>query len=513
MIRRRLLIGTLSNGAGKLIASAAWFVLTPIMLRFLGSDAFALWSLVGAIAAYGMLLEHGFGGAVIKYVAEHTARGERAAAREIVVTAVWLYAGLAAIAILLSAALAPVLPPLLNIEPADYSSAAWLIALTGLNMACAIAFTPASAVLRGLHRYDLHNALFAFNSITEALLVAAVLFSGGGLIAMMIAFVAANLLSGATSVALVARVAPDLRLGLRGASREAFRRLALFSTALFPIEAGRRLQSRADGFVIAAVQGLAGVTPFALARRLAELCELAAIQFVRVVLPVASELHACNDAARLRQLYLVSSRIAIAIATPVAVILMFMGPLILTWWVGAEYAQYGHLVALLAIATLLGASQWPAAEVLLGMARPRVVAISACVSGIANIVLSILLLSRYGLTGVAVSAVVTMAIASLGVVVPTANRVLQVSLSTMLREVWAPPGAAGAAAALVLWGSAGLGPAGSLFILAARVAASTVVYAAVYLVMPAPTSERRLLKDGWGAVRAFPRLISIRATQ
>src|SRR5687768_3295352 len=107
-----------SNGAGKLIASAAWFVLTPIMLGSLGADAFALWTLVGAIAAYGMLLEHGFGGAVIKYVAEHTARGEREAARAVVATSVWLYAGLAGIAILLSAALAPVLPPVLNIAPA-----------------------------------------------------------------------------------------------------------------------------------------------------------------------------------------------------------------------------------------------------------------------------------------------------------------------------------------------------------------------------------------------------------
>jgi O-antigen/teichoic acid export membrane protein len=513
MIRRRLLIGTLSNGAGKLIASAAWFVLTPIMLAALGADAFALWSLVGAIAAYGMLLEHGFGGAIIKYVAEHIARGEQAAARAIVATAVWLYAGLAVVAVLLSVALAPVLPPLLNIAPADHDTATWLIALTGVNMACAIGFTPASAVLRGLHRYDLHNALFAFNSITEATLVAAVLLSGGGLLSMMAAFIVGNIVSGVASVALVARVAPHLRLGLRGANRDAFRRLGRFSTALFPIEAGRRLQSRADGFVIAAVQGLAGVTPFALARRLAEVCELAAIQFVRVVLPVASELHASNELARLRQLYLVSSRVSLAIAMPVAVVLMFTAPVVLTLWVGSEYTQYGPLVSLLAVATVLGASQWPAAEVLLGMGRPRVVAITACASGVANIALGALLLTWFGLTGVAVSAVATMAVGSLGVVIPAANRVLQVPARTLLREAWLPPGVASAAAACVLWiGSSGI-TATHVMLFAATVTASGVAYWATYLLMPAAASERRLLKDGWSTARALPRLSSIRATQ
>jgi O-antigen/teichoic acid export membrane protein len=513
MIRRRLLTGTLSNCAGRVVAIGAWFFLTPFVLSTLGSRAYALWVLVGAIASYGMLLEGGFGGAVIKYVAEHVARHERGAAAALVASAVWLYSVLAVLAVGLSLLLGPVLPPLLNIDPDQYRTATWLIILTGVNIACAIATTPASAVLRGLHRYDLHNAVIALNAVTEASLVAAVLFTGGGLLGMMLALIAANLTSGVASILLVARIAPDLHLRFTGGSSAAFRRLLVFSTALFPIEAGRRLQNRTDGFVIAAFQGLAGVTPFALARRLSELCELAAVQFLRVVLPVASELHAGDDRQRLRHLYLVSSRVALAISMPVAVTLMVAGPTILTMWVGSAYASDAYLLMLLAPAAVLATSQWPAAEVLQGMNRHRLVGVTSCVSGVASILLSILLLPWLGLMGVAVGACVPIAMASLLVVTPFACRILHVSAGMMLREVWLPALVPSGAAALVLAAITRDAAISTYGRFATGLACSAVAYGALYFLMPATGAERRLLKDGWVAVRAFPRLISIRATQ
>jgi O-antigen/teichoic acid export membrane protein len=512
MIRHRLLRGTLSNCVGKLIAVGSWFFLTPIVLAKLGGPAYALWVLVGAIASYGMLLEGGFGGAVIKYVAEHVARGERSEARSLIASAVWLYAGLAVLAVLVSVTLAPVLPPRLHIEPDQYSAAVWLIQLTGLNIACAIAATPATSVLRGLHRYDLHNAVIAVNSIAEAVMVTAILFAGGGLIGMMLALIAANLISGVISVTLVARIAPDLRLGLTGATRASFKRLALFSTALFPIEAGRRLQSRADGFIIAAFSALSAVTPYALARRLAELSELASVQFLRVLMPVASELHAGNDEAKLRQLYLVSSRIALAISTLVTVALVVDGRTILTLWVGAKYAEHANLLSLLAVATLFGTSQWPAAEVLLGMARHRVVAIASCLTASASILLSILLLPRIGLLGVAIAALVPTAISSICVVMLFAAPILRVSPATLAREVWVPALVPGGAAAIVLILAARQPGGAHLLMFLSTACVAALVYGALYLAMPAAGAERRLITDlarsAMRARRATPALPS-----
>jgi O-antigen/teichoic acid export membrane protein len=504
MIRRRLLTGTVSNCIGKVTALGAWFVLTPFVLAELGSDAFALWVLVGAVASYGLLLEHGIGGAIIKYVAEHVARNEHQQARSIVASAVLLYAGFATVAVLAGLILAPLLPPVIGVDPAQQPLAERLIVLTGINVALAIAFTPASAVLRGLQRYDLHNGVVAVNAIVEAAAVAVMLLVGWGLVGMMMALIAANLVTGVGSVVLVARVCPALKLGVRAASMASFRRIALFSTSLFTIEVGRRLQNRADEFIIGAFQALSGVTPYALARKLGELSELIAVQFVKVVLPLASELDAADQARALRKLYVVSSRVTLAISVPVAVILGVLGGQVLTLWVGAEYGQYAPLVAVLALAHLIGTSQWPGMEILQGIARHRLIAVTSLATGVANVVLSVLLLPVLGLIGVALGTLIPIAIASFCVVMPFALRTLAVSVGTAIREIWLPslvPGLAAAAVAFTLrHGTA----SPSIAALLMWIAASAVTYGMVYLAMPPCRAERQLLLDLFSRGRLRP---------
>src|ERR1700754_3611456 len=98
-MRRRLLTGTVTNLGAKAVAVGTWFVLTPFLLAKLGPGGYALWVLLTSVAWYGFLLDFGFGGAIVKYVAEHAARGERAEAREVIASGAWLFAGLAVLTV------------------------------------------------------------------------------------------------------------------------------------------------------------------------------------------------------------------------------------------------------------------------------------------------------------------------------------------------------------------------------------------------------------------------------
>jgi len=495
-LQRRLVTGAVSNCIGKLVAVASWFFLTPFVLARLGVDGYALWVLVAAFAQYGTLLDLGIGGAVIKYVAEHNARRDRETARSVVASAVWLYLGLAALAIVVSLAAAPWLPSVLGVDPVRQRTAAWLIALTGVHVAVAICLIPPSAVLRGLQRYDLHNTMVVVNSIVEAAAVAVAVAAGLGVVGMLLAMIAVNILTVGATLALVARVAPDLRIGLRGASMPSFRRIASFSTSLFAIQVGGRMYNRADEFVIAAAYALSGVTPYALARKVAELCEMAAVQMLAVVMPVASELDAGDDRATIRKLYVAASRVALATIVPVATVVMVLGGDILRLWVGADYVQYAPLVLVLAIASVLMTSQRPAVEMLQGMAQHRVIAITSVVAGIANIALSIVLVRWFGLMGVALGTLVPTVVMTLAVVAPFASRRFGVPMRAWLSQVWMPAVLPALPAGALLWSLARTFPAPSLVALAAWVAAATVVYGAGYLGMPAARMERRLLSEG-----------------
>jgi O-antigen/teichoic acid export membrane protein len=294
---------------------------------------------------------------------------------------------------------------------------------------------------------------------------------------------------------LVRRAAPDLRARWRGATRDGFRKIAGFSGSLFVIDFSGRLQTRTDEFIIALFRPLALVTPFVLARKLAELSEAIVIECVEVTMPLASELHAGADIAKLQRLYVTACRIAIGISMPICIVLVLLGGDVLTLWVGPSYAPYAPLVAVLALAYAFRSSQRPAIEILQGMARHHVIAAAALSSGVMNVVLSVLLLPRMGLMGAAVAMLIPSALATVCVVMPFANRTLQVTWKRALREIWMPAGLPAGVAAALLWTLQRRVELDTLEMLVAGVVLTALVYAIGYLSMPAAGVERRLLAD------------------
>jgi O-antigen/teichoic acid export membrane protein len=495
MIRKRLLTGTISNFAGKLSTVVVWFVLTPFVLARLGPGGYALWVLMGAISSYGFLLDFGIGGAVVKYVAEHVARGEHAAARALLASALWVYIALAVFTVAMSVLFAPALTTALGVAPEQRETAELLVILTGINVALAISATPPMSVLRGLQRYDLYNAIYIGASLMEAVTTTAALLMGWGVIGMSLAAIPVTIASGAASIIVTRRVAPQLPLGGRGANLIALRQIVSFSSSLFAIQVAGRLQSKTDEFVIAFFGMLTAVTPYAVARKLGGITEVISVQMLKALMPLASELHAGDQGIQLRKVYIAASRIALGIAVPVAVLLAIIGGHLLTLWVGPAYAEHAPLVAVLGLASLITASHWPAVEILQGMAKHRLVASAWMVMGIANVVLSALLLPIFGLIGVALGTLVPTTIGCLFVVMPFANRMLAVSWRAALQEIWMPPLIPGAAAAAVL----SLLQFGVQSPSAIRVGLWMVttlfVYGAGYLLMPGATAERQLIAE------------------
>jgi O-antigen/teichoic acid export membrane protein len=76
---------------------------------------------------------------------------------------------------------------------------------------------------------------------------------------------------------------------------------------------GGQLESKTDEIVIGAFLPVSAVTPYHLARKLSTIPQMIADQFLSLLLPLASELHAGNEQARLRSLYIISTRVTVGV--------------------------------------------------------------------------------------------------------------------------------------------------------------------------------------------------------
>ena len=496
MIGRRLLRGAASHLAGQFVALATSFLLTPFLVHALGADAYGLWVLVGSAFAYGTLLDLGIGGAVVKYVAEDRARGEDAGANALLATSLRIFLALGALVAAAGVAAAHVVPRWVDAPAALGPLVAPLVVLTGLHIGATLALTPVAVALQGLQRYDLYNAVGVVGTIATAGGMVLVVLAGGGVVGMACTAIVVTAATRWAYHRLARRAAPGLRFGWRGASRPAARRLLTFGAASFAYRLGSRLGTRSDEFVIAAFLPVGAIAPYAIARRLAEAAQIVADQFLKVIIPLASELEALGEAERLRALYLHGSRITLGIVVPAAVLLVRYAEAVLTAWVGPAFAGAAGLAAILAVACLLETSQWAAGAVLEGIARQRVLAVTAMGAGILNVALSIALVRPLGLAGVALATLVANAIAALGVALPYTLRTLRIPAGDVVRETWAPalvpalPMGAALFAVERLIGATAIGSA------AVAALAGGAAYVAAYLAMPAARAERAAVGRG-----------------
>src|SRR6266446_1492724 len=87
-IVRNVAVGYLASGAAMLVG----FVVTPILVRRLGSDLFGTWVLLSSLIGYTGLIELGLGTATAKRVAECRAVGDALRLRRLLGTAILMYA-------------------------------------------------------------------------------------------------------------------------------------------------------------------------------------------------------------------------------------------------------------------------------------------------------------------------------------------------------------------------------------------------------------------------------------
>jgi O-antigen/teichoic acid export membrane protein len=486
---------TISNYVGRIINLTVWFFLTPFVLNHIEPTLYGLWVLVGSVMSYGTLLDLGISAAITKYVAEYRARGEWDNARHLVGTALVTYVTLSCIVILLSIAFAPLFPRLFNIPAENHSLSIWLTILAGLGTGLAVPINSTIAVLRGLQRFDLLNLISIVSTVLLACATVAVLVLGGGIIGYAIVGTAINVVMAVPAVWLIQSIAPDLHFGLVGASRPMFKKLTSFSSSIFMIRIGGQLESKTDEIVIGAFLPVSTVTPYSIARRLSAFPTLLAEQFLTLILPLASKLHAENDQTRLRSVYITSTRLTLAIFLPVGISLIFLAGPFLGFWVGEEFAEYAYLVLILSLAGMIDTCTWPAGFVLQGMGLPRFSGTMSILTGIFNLVLSLILVRRLGLTGVALGTLIPTSIVCLGLVIPYTVRKIGVNAVDMTRQVLIPAFVPVLPLSLtVSWlhQNVPLISIGSILLVGGT---GFLIYGAVYLCMGANIFERDLIRN------------------
>jgi len=441
MGRGRLLVsGIFWNWTAFAVAVIVSFFLSPFVVHHLGNAGYGVWILANSSIAYMALLDLGMRGAVTHFVAKHHALGEHLDSSRAISVALGFRLVIGLTVAIGSLTLAAIATRIFRI-PADlWTATRWAMIITGLNLSLTLMLGVFGGVLTGLQRFDVVSMLAVAQTLLSAAGTVWILGSGHGIVLLAIMQLSISVLVGVLTIVLCFRVYPQLQLGISFLNRSSLKELWRYSFYLFVIAATGQLIYYTDNLVVGAFVSAEAVTFFAVGSRFIEYLGQVGSSLAQTFMPLASNLAAKEQLNQLRRLLIQGTRATLFVSLPIAWALFFRSTTFIGLWMGQQYAQpSGRVLQILLFSSVAISGNRVGGNIVLGLGKHKPFAVWQTCEAVANLALSVYLVRKIGIIGVAWGTVVPSLVSQLVLWPRYLSKLLDLGARHYFWDAWIRP--------------------------------------------------------------------------
>lgn len=491
-----------ANWVGLAVNVVISFFLAPFIVNKLGATQYGIWAVVMQFTGYMYLMDFGVRDSVIRYVSKYRAHGKRQRLNEVLTVAFMLYAPFAVLGVLISFAAGAGFARWFNIDPHLARDAALAVFLSGLTISQTFVFNVFSGVLQGLQRFDVSNGIGLVFGIVRAGIVVAALRNGMGIVALAAIHLAMGFLGGLAEAFFAKRLLRRESLDFQLVKVTPRRRKAMFgrmfgySVYVFINNIGQKIILASGAIIAGLYMPIATVSYFAIASSLIDYFRNLVGATAQVFNPLASHYSALKDYAAVRVAMLRGARLGSVISLPILLVYVIMGREFIHLWMGEDFAAAAaEVLIVLAVTQIFSAPHHTVTSVLYGMSRHRFIAVLRILEAAVNLPLSIYLVKRMGLVGVAWGAAIPHVLMTTVLLPLFACRTIKLGWFDYLWQVYVIPLLAAIPLAACAWWVINEFPAGNLAVFFLQVAALMVVYLPFVFLIVLTREERQLVTE------------------
>lgn len=385
------------------VGVAAAFMVTPHLLRSLGTDAYGLWSLISGLSSYYMLLSFGLGISASNAVARMEGQDDRAGAERVFTAAMCIGALSGLLAVLVAVVLA-LFAGNMNQQAVDAGGLGLSLFLFSVTFAVHLMLRSASGVLMGSMQWTLLALLGMLRTLISsgAVLVCIAPEHGPSANLLRVAVISggAFALEGLLHLAFAVRRIP-LRCGRVFFSPSEIKSLLRFGASVVVNQAGDLLRSRTQIYCVGFFLSVAHVTVYSLAQQFINYMSAGIMSAFGIMNPYFSRLHARGETGESEKALLMALSLSYAVSSMAALGLAFYGGAFVTRWLGAGYGMVETILLPMALAGIFAVGDMPASGYLIGLGRHSILAWLNIGEGVVNTLACIPVLLFFGLPGVA----------------------------------------------------------------------------------------------------------------
>lgn len=382
-------------------------MLMPFIIHSLGDKMYGLWIFVVSFLDYYGLFDFGLSSAIQRFVSRGIGGKDYEETNKVINTALFIYTIIGFIVLILSFAIAFVVPLLIkNLIEVNFFRK--IVLILGLNFALGFPLRVFSGFLTANLRYDLSTSISLAQLIIRTILI--VIFIRFGVLAL--AFITFFIdICGYTFKYFLARYFYKyITLSKKLVDKSKIKSLFSYSVYTFITQIADQLRFNIDNLVIVAFMGLNFVTIYSIAARLIQYFISFAWSACGIMMPVFSNYEAQNDYVAIREKFLLMTKTCGYLSILIGGMLLILGRAFIERWMGIEYLAAYPILVILVVAIIFDLMIIPTVDVVYGISKHKYLAMSNVIEGIANLILSIILVKKYGLIGVALGTAIPMLI-------------------------------------------------------------------------------------------------------
>jgi len=499
--RHSLAISTVSNWISLAVNTIISILLTPYIISHLGKDGYGIWVLVLSIVGYYGFLDMGLHSATIRYVARYTEQKDNVSVNEVVSTSLLIFLAIGLIVASLSFLLSEPLAKFFQLSGEKSISFIRMIWLVGLAAGLGFPRRLFDAVLMAQEQFVMSNFLAVALMITRALAMIGVLYWGYGIESIGWVELLIEIFN-ITIKFLICQIQTNgVRYSFSGANMRTAKELFGFASLTFIALVGDTLRWNVDILVIGRFLSLEAVGIYGVASVLVKLLLRVSSTVSISTYPRLSSL-AAGNLDTFRSKYRQYSQVTALVVVGMAVEIILLSQDFITLWVGIGFKNAIPVAIILTIALSLDYIVCVGINAVKALNEQALYATQTILEGVANLILSVLLVGHFGLIGIALGTAIPMVITKIFIQPIYTSKIIGVRWLNYFLETILAPLCLGCAVILLFYVSGVFAISSSFVMLGLKGSAIGIVYAISVLVFFRYVRENILFCKQFGKIIA-----------
>jgi O-antigen/teichoic acid export membrane protein len=375
-------------------------VMMPFVVHSLGDRMYGVWALAATFVGYYGLLDLGLSSAVSRYLAAALGAGDEEQCNRVYNTSLRIFTALGVV-VLLVGCVSAAASPWFSKSPEEAAIFWRLILLVSVTLALSFPIKVFVGILEAHLRYDQTTCIEIISLGLRNGLILVALLMGLKVVAMAWAIMLASIPISLAYVYYAYKDLPFLRVDWKNWEWQTVR--VLFSYSIFSLitRLADVLRFQVDAIVVASFVGLAAVTHYRIASALTGYYLSLMMAVIGVVSTLFSRQEGSKDLDAMRKTFFFASKISVCVSSFVGFGLIAWGKPFIMRWMGPQYLDSYPSLVILILGCAVALWQMPSVALLYGISKHKVLALFTSIEALANLVLSLFLVRKFGMFGVA----------------------------------------------------------------------------------------------------------------